>query len=83
MPIVLILIALIGGYLVWRMSRPTAISGPAKMGRLPGAKKCNWVATGNDTVALGEYYCKTCKITAYAQGGKPPKECKKNLRGSL
>lgn len=83
MPVVLILIAIVGGYLIWRMSRPSAVSGPGPQGKVTRRGKCRWVATGNDSVSLGEYYCKTCKVTAYAQGGKAPKECKKNLRGSL
>lgn len=83
MPIVLILITLIGGYLVWRLSKPSVLPGPGPQGKVTQRGTCKWVATGNDTAALGEYFCKTCKVTAYAQGGQPPKECKKNLRGSL
>ena len=83
MPIVLILLALIGGYLLWRMSKPTSITGPSSQSRILKRGKCRWMPTGNDTVSLGEYNCKTCKVTAYAQGGKPPQECKKSLRGSL
>lgn len=83
MPFVLILLALICAYFVWRGLRPPNVSGPVPQGRIAGRSKCNWEATGNDTVSFGEYYCKTCKTIAYAQGGKPPKECKKHLSGSL
>ncbi|SEW11876.1 hypothetical protein SAMN04488515_1144 [Cognatiyoonia koreensis] len=83
MPVVLILLALIGAYFIWRASKPSSVSGSGPQSRIMHRGQCKWLPTGNDTVSLAEYYCKTCKVTAYAQGGTPPKECKKNLRGSL
>ncbi len=81
MPILLLgLIAV--AVVFWTLGRK---SGPA-IGPGPSAgraRKCNWEATGNDTVALGEYRCKACKVVAYAKPGETPKECKRGLGGSL
>ncbi|MEJ6401940.1 hypothetical protein [Yoonia sp. 2307UL14-13] len=71
---VLILAALVIAFLFWQLGRQAG-AAPSRPGR------CRWTATGNDNVSLGEYYCKSCKVTAYAQGGKPPQECKRSLRG--
>lgn len=84
MPFLILGALLIAGVVIWRMGRMSGSGGNQSGGLLGHSNKaCMWVATGNDTPSLGEYYCKTCKVTAYAKGGKPPKECKKNLRGSL
>ncbi len=74
----LIIAALVIAFVFWNLGRRSA---PGGFGRKPG--KCRWEATGNDTVSLGEYRCRTCKVTAYAKGGRPPQECKRGLGGSL
>ncbi|WP_411891997.1 hypothetical protein [Yoonia sp. SDW83-1] len=77
MPI-LVIAALLIAVLFWNLGRRSAPVGA----RRPSGS-CRWVATGNDTVSLGEYRCKTCKVAAYAKGGKPPQECKRGMGGSL
>jgi len=75
---VLIIAALVIAFVFWNLGRKSA----PRAGR-PTSDKCKWIPTGNDTVSLGEYRCKSCKVTAYAKGGKPPRECKRGLGGSL
>lgn len=77
MPVIL-LGAVIIAILFWQLGRSSR-QGP--LGTT--ARKCRWEATGNDTAALGEYRCKTCKVVAYAKPGKRPQECKRGLGGTL
>ena len=77
----LIVGALLIAFIFWNLGRRSAPGGARTARSASG--NCRWVATGNDTVSLGEYRCKTCKVTAYAKGGKPPQECRRGLGGSL
>lgn len=76
MPIILLAIVTVA-VVFWTLGRTSRgdSAGPVQSG------KCRWTPTGNDNVSLGEYYCKTCKMTGYAKGGKPPQTCKSNMRG--
>lgn len=83
MSVVLVVVMLIAGYFIWRMNSPARKSQMSTPRGAGHTANCHREAMGNDNVLLGEYYRKTHKVTAYAQGGRPPKERKTNLRGSL
>ena len=52
-------------------------------GRRGRVNRCAWERVPGGTANLQEYKCQSCKVTAYASGGQPPKECKRGLGGSL
>lgn len=81
MPLLILGIVVIA-VVFWTLGRRSS-TGPGPSGTTGRARKCDWEPTGNDTVALGEYRCKSCKVVAYAKPGSRPKECKRGLGGSL
>ena len=81
MPILFVVIVIVA-VLFWNLGRGSRKIN--RSGSVSGrARRCDWIATGNDTAALGEYRCKSCKVVAYAKPGEHPKECKRGLGGSL
>ena len=81
MPLLLVVLVIVA-FVFWNLGRGSRnIVGSGSVSSR--ARRCDWVGTGNDTTALGEYRCKYCKVVAYAKPGEHPKECKRGLGGSL
>ncbi len=51
-------------------------------GRLPRRRACRWQPVGQKG-SLSEFRCETCKVTAYSQDPRGPRECKRRLGGGL
>ena len=41
---------------------------------------CNWKPTQGGHGSLREFHCTTCGVTAYGQGGNPPRLCKRTVK---
>ncbi|MEZ5776729.1 MAG: hypothetical protein R3E44_00055 [Paracoccaceae bacterium] len=88
MPI-LIIVALIVAGILWRLWARDRVQGElgARLdplaNRMFRRRQCQWKHVGRGHGALEEYRCESCSVTAYSQGGKPPRECKRSLRGGL
>lgn len=85
MPVVLVALLAIAGFIWWSWGRKRA--GDEVSYRLDKLlfrrKPCKWQPTGNGKGALNEFRCDTCGVSAYSRSPKGPVDCKRNLRGGL